>query len=130
MHKPPHPPFRILIVDDEESFARMVHLNLEQTAKFVVKTLFKGKETLEAARSFRPHVILLDVVMTDVGGEKVAARLKEDPDLAKIPIVFLTATIDPDKINQLPSDLSVAVLSKPTSLDQLMECLGKVLPLS
>lgn len=85
---------RILIVDDEPTFTRMMQLVLEQSGRYVVRQENKGAQALAAARDFKPDLILLDVVMPDLDGGDVAAEIEGDPVLKGIPIVFLTALVD------------------------------------
>jgi CheY-like chemotaxis protein len=85
---------RILIVDDEPTFTRMMKLVLEQTGRYEVRQENKGVQALAAARDFRPDLILLDVVMPDLDGGDVAAQIEADPMLKGVPIVFLTALVD------------------------------------
>ena len=83
---------RVLMVDDEELFLRLAKRNLEAEG-FIVQTENRARCALDAARSFKPDIILLDVMMPDGDGGEVAARIGNDPDVGKTPIVFLTAAI-------------------------------------
>ena len=84
---------RILAVDDEPAFTRMIKLNLEQTGRYEVRTENLGRRAIEAAREFRPDLILLDVMMPGVLGSEIAAQLQADPALRAIKFVFLTAVV-------------------------------------
>ena len=84
---------RILIIDDEASFTRMVKLNLEKTGAFEVREENKATYALAAAREFKPDVILLDVIMPTMDGGDVAAQIRNDRHLKGTPIIFLTATV-------------------------------------
>lgn len=84
---------RVLIVDDEVSFTRLLKLNLEQSNGYVVQTVNVALTALAEARRFQPELILLDVMMPDLPGGDVAAQLQADPALQHVPIVFLTAAI-------------------------------------
>src|SRR5947209_1406035 len=83
---------RILIIDDEASFARMVKLNLEKTGAFEVRAESKAGYALATAREFKPDLILLDVIMPAMDGGDVANQIKRDRNLKGTPIIFLTAT--------------------------------------
>lgn len=89
---------RILIVDDESSITRLLRLNLEQTGRYEVREENFGAKAYDAAREFGPDLILLDVMMPDMDGSDVAASLKEDPALRKIPVVFLTAAVKKEEL--------------------------------
>ncbi len=120
---------RILIIDDELSFLRMLKLNLERTGRFEVYGEINGTRALEMVRSFRPDLILLDVVMPEIGGEEVAKQLKADKQLCLIPIVFLTATVTRDEVQPPPVHLGEYVfLAKPAALAEVLACIDKHLP--
>jgi two-component system, OmpR family, alkaline phosphatase synthesis response regulator PhoP len=82
---------RILIVDDEAGVTRSLKLTLEATAGYEVRTENDSARAIDTARDFRPHLILLDVLMPHLDGCDVSARLHADPELKDTPIVFLTA---------------------------------------
>ena len=89
---------RILVVDDEPSITRLLKLNLEQTGRYEVRVENLGARAYEAAQEFMPDLVLLDVMMPDMDGSDVAASLKEDPALRKIPVVFLTAAVKAEEL--------------------------------
>ncbi|MCX7008387.1 MAG: response regulator [Kiritimatiellaeota bacterium] len=84
---------KILIVDDEAAFTRMMKLVLEKTGRYEVIYENKASQAVTTARACLPDLILLDVVMPDMDGGDVAALLQHDPLLKDIPIVFLTALV-------------------------------------
>src|SRR6185295_3918644 len=84
---------RILIIDDEASFTRMVKLNLEKTGQFDVRAENRAAGALAAAREFKPDLVLLDVIMPTMDGGDVARQIQNDRSLRGTPIVFLTATV-------------------------------------
>jgi two-component system, OmpR family, response regulator len=92
---------KILIVDDESAITRLLKLNLENTGAYVVREENEGAKAHDAAREFKPDLILLDVMMPDMDGGDVAAEIQNDPLLKGIPIVFLTAAVRKDELNAL-----------------------------
>ena len=84
---------RILLVDDDISFSRMLKLNLERAGSYEIRVENTGSHAIATAREFKPNLILLDVIMPEVDGGDVAAMLKEDPFLKDIPVVFITALV-------------------------------------
>lgn len=112
---------RILIIDDEESFAEMVKINLELEGNYEVRVESKGASGLSAAREFEPDLILLDVIMRDISGPDVAKRLRESEDLNKIPIVFLSAVAESVVIHGMMNGESYPFIQKPVSTSQLIQ---------
>ena len=80
----------VLVIDDEAPIRLLCRVNLEAEGMRVLEAA-DGPSGLEKARSKRPDVILLDVMMPGLDGWRVAEELLDDPDTREIPIVFLTA---------------------------------------
>lgn len=90
---------KILIIDDEADFTKLVKLNLERTGKYEVETENHGSSALDAAKAFNPDLIILDILMPDMEGSEVASQLKEEENTKDIPILFLTAMIGKEEVN-------------------------------
>ena len=86
-------PKRILIVDDEAGFTRLLKLTLEGTKRYIVKEVNDGSQALATARLFRPDLVLLDIVMPKMDGGDVARQITSDPSLKSVKIIFLTAIV-------------------------------------
>ncbi|WP_207540902.1 diguanylate cyclase [Sabulicella rubraurantiaca] len=84
----------VLIVDDEVSNIEILSAALEEQHEICFAT--SGQEALEVARSISPDLVLLDVMMPDMDGYEVCRRIKSDPLLADIPVIFTTALGDQD----------------------------------
>jgi CheY-like chemotaxis protein len=84
---------RVLVVDDEASFTRMVKLNLEGTGNYIVETVNESRKAIEVARQFAPDIVLLDVVMPEVDGGDVARELRARTATKAIPIIFVSAMV-------------------------------------
>ena len=111
---------RILIVDDEAAFTRMVKFALQKTGRYEVRTENLGRNAIEAAREFRPDLILLDVMMPGMLGSEIAAQLQADPELRAIKFVFLTAVVT--RGEELRSEGQIGghtFVAKPISADDL-----------
>lgn len=115
---------RILLVDDEAAITRMMRRNLEATGRFEVMDINDPQIALETARSFRPDLILLDVMMPDMDGGEVAAQIEEDKSLASTPIIFLTAIVSRNEVAPTGSTIGThRFLAKPVKLDDLLVCI-------
>jgi DNA-binding response OmpR family regulator len=81
---------KVLVVDDEAPIRLLCRVNLEAENMTVLEAA-DGEAGLALARSDRPDIILLDVMMPAMDGWQVAERLLEDDVTSQIPLVFLTA---------------------------------------
>jgi DNA-binding response OmpR family regulator len=103
---------RVLVIDDEAAIRLLCRVNLE-AERMLVDEAADGREGLEQARSTRPDVILLDVMMPGLDGWQVAEELVADERTKDIPIVFLTARADfRDRERGLEAG-GIAYLTKP-----------------
>ena len=91
---------RILVVDDEVGFTRLLKLNLEQTGQYEVRVENWAEDAPRAVREFRPDLIFLDVMMPRLFGGDVASKIRADPSLKDTPIVFLTATVTKARVQE------------------------------
>ncbi|HAM72987.1 MAG TPA: response regulator, partial [Verrucomicrobiales bacterium] len=120
---------RILIIDDEPSFTRMVRLNLEKTGRFEVREENAATRALSVAREFKPDLVLLDVLMPSLDGGDVAAQLRRNSALKEVPIIFLTATVSARETEkQGLSSGGGLFLGKPISSDHLIQVIDQTLP--
>jgi two-component system alkaline phosphatase synthesis response regulator PhoP len=83
---------RILIVDDDPDLVEAVTMILE-SKNYTVAAAYGGIEGLQKAKSEKPDLIVLDVMMPDKDGYAVCKELKSDPKVSKIPILLLTAVV-------------------------------------
>jgi DNA-binding response OmpR family regulator len=81
---------RVLVVDDERLIRRLVEVNLLR-AGYRVHTAEDGEEALAAIRADRPDLVVLDVMMPRMDGFELLTRLREDPELAELPVIVLSA---------------------------------------
>ncbi|HYO24308.1 MAG TPA: HD domain-containing phosphohydrolase [Lacipirellulaceae bacterium] len=94
--KPPRAvkPAKLMVVDDEPTNVKLVQrfLELDGYQRFVTTT--DARRALRMARDERPDCILLDLMMPHVSGLEILDELRADPELAHIPVIFLTAVTD------------------------------------
>ena len=116
---------KILLIDDEESITRTLKLFLDRRGGYEVKTENRGSHAVQAARDFRPDLIVLDIVMPDADGGAIAQDLGEDPELKSVPIVFLSAIIKEKEMvggqGMAIGDSGHTYLAKPVEPDVLIE---------
>ncbi len=80
----------ILLVDDDADFVEAIKLILESKS-YDVTVAYDGQEGLKKVKSEEPKLIILDVMMPEMDGYEVCAKLKADPKYRHIPILLLTA---------------------------------------
>ena len=119
---------RLLLVDDEEGFTRLLKLNLEQTGAYEVRVENQGTYAVDTARDFKPDLILLDVVLPDMDGGQIAENLREDPELKTIPIIYLTAIVSQSEVEEKSGMIGGRVfVAKPVSKEALVKVIEKQL---
>lgn len=115
---------RILVVDDEPSVTRNLKLNLESAGGYLVLGENHSTKALSAAKTFKPDLILLDVMMPGLDGGDVAAQLRADPLLRDIPLIFLTAIVSNEETEgREMSKGSETFLAKPVDMGELKKTL-------
>lgn len=120
---------KVLIIDDEVNFTKMVKLNLEETGRFEVTILSSVKDMLQIMRNFKPDVILLDLLMPGMGGIEACDMLNDDSIGQQVPVIILSALDKPaDKLNAYKKGV-VDYLVKPIESDELISRIEKVLQL-
>ena len=103
---------RILVVDDEPAIRLLCRVNL-QADGFSVKEAADGAAAMTLAREWHPDLILLDVMMPGEDGFAVAERIRDDPDLAGVRVLFLTARADIGDNERSRSTGAVGHVTKP-----------------
>lgn len=109
--------YRILVVDDEDDLCEILRFNL-QNEGYAVDTAHSAEEALRLDLT-RYHLLLLDVMMGEMSGFRLADRLRKEPRTASLPIIFLTAR---DTENDLLTGFSLGAddyIPKPFSLREV-----------
>jgi two-component system alkaline phosphatase synthesis response regulator PhoP len=119
---------RILVVDDEEGIVKLVKMYLEHY-HYEVITANDGQEGLEKAKTDKPDLIVLDLMLPKINGYKVCGLLKKDTKYAKTPIVLFTAKAQ-EKDVKLGEEVGAdAYITKPFEpevlLSKIEELIGK-----
>jgi two-component system OmpR family response regulator len=115
---------RVLVVDDEPNLVEVISMALRFQG-FAVETAASGREAIEVVRGFKPHLMVLDVMLPDMEGFEVASRL--GAQRASVPIIFLTARDSTeDKIRGL-SGGGDDYMTKPFSLEELVARIRTIL---
>lgn len=102
---------KILIVDDDSNIRQIAQISLEDDWDVVPAA--SGSEAIELARSENPDLILLDRMMPGMDGLETLFRLRQIPETANIPVIFLTAKVLTQDMNSYAGLQVVGVLPKP-----------------
>ena len=119
---------RILIVDNNAQFADRVRLLLEATGNYIACAVNDPRRALEAARSFKPDLVVVDLIMPQADGLEVAAQLEADWALHAVPIVFFTSLITAEEAKDGRRVYGHRILPKPASNSELFELVEQNLP--
>ena len=104
---------RVLHIEDDPSIQEIVRIALEIVGGLIVKCCASGPESLEVAESFAPDFILLDVMMPGMDGPQTLRHLRDKPALDRVPIVFMTAKVQPSEIEEYQRMGAAQVITKP-----------------
>lgn len=119
---------KLLVIDDEEYFCRAVKKAIEMKRDLQVLTATRGDEGLRLARTQKPDLILLDIVMPGMMGTQVAEELLQDPDTASIPVIFVTAIVKKEEAEREMGFLGGRMfVAKPVVVDELLKKIDSLL---
>jgi two-component system, cell cycle response regulator DivK len=117
--------WKVLLVEDNYDNYEMVRFLLER-ADYTVVGAHTGREAVNAAREHKPDVILMDLSLPELDGWEAAQEIKNDPDIAHIPLIALTA-------HTLPGDRKKAMeagfdnyISKPINVPAFYDTVNAV----
>ena len=115
---------RILVVDDESSISELVATSLKFVG-FDVRTAATGSQALQIAQEFKPHALILDVMLPDQNGFEVCRQIRSEGQ--KVGVLFLTAK---DSVEDKIAGLTIGgddYMTKPFSLEELVARLRALL---
>ncbi len=104
---------RILMVEDEADIQAIARIALETVGGFSVEICSSGAEALERAPALAPDLILMDVMMPRMDGPTTLGRLREMDGVRDVPVIFMTAKVQPQEVAHLRSIGAAGVIGKP-----------------
>ncbi|MFI3185677.1 MAG: response regulator [Methylococcaceae bacterium] len=104
---------RILYVEDEPDIQAVAKLALEMVGGYQVLICSSGQEALDKVGGFAPDLILLDVMMPGMDGLTTLQNLRTYPATSAIPVIFLTAKVQPTEVAQYQALGALNVIAKP-----------------
>ncbi len=111
---------RVLHIEDNLANLELVEQILARLGTIELRAAMYGSLGLDLAREHRPDLVLLDLHLPDMTGAEVLERLREDPDLADVPVAVVTADATPNQIRALQSAGAIAYLTKPIDVQELV----------
>ena len=112
---------RVMIVDDEQDIVEVLEKILEDEAKYEVEVAKGGFQAGIIAEKFRPHVILMDMHLSDIDGRVVAKQVKNNPDLQLTKVIAMSGKMTDEESKGLVAGGFDGFLKKPFHVRQVME---------
>jgi two-component system, OmpR family, response regulator len=112
---------KILYAEDDPDIREIAVLALETLGAYTVETIESGDGIVERARAFGPDLIILDVMMPGVDGPAALRALRDAPDFANTPVLFMTAKVLKNEIEELRAMGAQGVIAKPFDATTLAE---------
>jgi len=123
---PKRPLERICYVEDDEHAQLIVRMSLEKLGKMIVEIVSDPNRAIEAMTRFNPDLVMLDWMMPGMDGPALFRKMKQHPQLAALPIVFITAKTMPHELDELIALGATATISKPFSPKDLPDQLRAI----
>lgn len=118
---------KILIVDDRQEVRQLIRMALRQCPYYLIEAT-TGEEGLEAVRANHPDLVFLDIVMPGkLDGFAVCQTIKQEPDLATIPVIIMTIKGQASDICEGQAAGADAYLVKPFSVANLYQIVDRYL---
>ena len=103
----------LLYVDDDADIREIVEMSLGLDGSLRVSSSAGGEHALTVMRSGRPDLVVLDVMMPGMDGPAILLRMRADPDLQHIPVIFMTAKANPQEVARFRDLSAIGVIAKP-----------------
>ena len=110
---------KILVVDDDPEISSLVQYTLESLGH-QVKVCDNGREVLDVLHSYKPELLVLDVMLPGMDGYSLTAQIAEDAELNKMPIIVLSA-LEPSRTMFQRFSQVAGFLTKPFNTEDLTE---------
>ncbi|MGR8981541.1 MAG: response regulator [Gammaproteobacteria bacterium] len=104
---------KILYVEDDVFIQRIAQIALQKVGGFEVKICNAGQQALAEAPIFKPDLILLDIMLPEMDGLMIQSALKQNPATAEIPVVFMTARVQAEEVEEYCRRGALGVIFKP-----------------
>lgn len=116
---------KLFVADDSVTIRKVIGLAFNESDT-VIESVTSGDSALDAIRAFQPDIVLADVCMPGINGYEICARIKDDPDLARIPVVLLVGTFETFDVSEAARARFDASLTKPFDTFELVGIVKKL----
>ena len=123
---PDRPLDRICYVEDDEDIQRIVRMSLERVGKMTVEVVTDPLKAIGVMTAFKPDLVMLDWMMPGMDGPTLFKKMKEDPQMSALPVVFITAKAQSRDMAELMALGAAGTISKPFSPKDLPEQLRAI----
>ncbi|MDH4095598.1 MAG: response regulator [Betaproteobacteria bacterium] len=123
---PAHPLQRVCYVEDDEDIRKIVRMSLERVGKLTVEVVGDPLVAIDAMKTFKPDLVMLDWMMPGMDGPTLYRRMREVPEVRDIPVVFITAKASEKELNELRALGAAGTISKPFSPKDMAEQLRSI----
>jgi two-component system cell cycle response regulator DivK len=110
---------RILVVEDND-LNRKLFCDVLSAGGFTVEPVADGRDVMERARIFVPNLVVMDIQLQDISGLDLIASLKNDTELADVPVLAVTAYAGKGDEQRIRDSGAEGYLSKPVSIGPFM----------
>ena len=112
---PAQPLQRVCYVEDDEDIRKIVRMSLERIGKLTVEVVGDPMVAIEAMKAFKPELVMLDWMMPGMDGPTLYRKMREEPEVRDLPVVFITAKASEKELNELRALGAAGTISKPFS---------------
>jgi CheY-like chemotaxis protein len=109
----------IMVVDDDDSVRSFIQFSLESEGYKVIP-MARAALALKQLETKLPDLILLDIMMPQINGIEMCRRLKSTPQWSKIPVIFITAYVEPKNLDEVKKAGAQGLMEKPLQFDVLV----------
>jgi CheY-like chemotaxis protein len=123
---PERPLKRVCYVEDDEDIQRIVRVSLERVGKMTVEIVTDPLHAIDVIKAFGPDLVMLDWMMPGMDGPTLFRKMKQLPETASLPVVFITAKATQRDMDELVALGAAATISKPFSPKDLPDQLRAI----
>jgi CheY-like chemotaxis protein len=123
---PDRPLERVCYVEDDEDIQRIVRMSLERVGKMTVQIVTDPLTAIGAMAAFKPDLVMLDWMMPGMDGPTLFREMKKRPEVAGLPVVFITAKAAQRDLDELKTLGAAGTISKPFSPKDLPDQLRAI----